>query len=202
MEKTSITILLPAGRLPLELMQKVNELVREHDFCLYLSQQQNLRLINVDKEKVDEIKEALAPLKLTFKQPGLFPLPRVCVGSPHCNMGNIDTEELSSKIMDRFGDREKTKAKLKISIAACPLDCSWSKNSDIGIVASKVGYTVYAGGKGGSATKTGRRIKVKIDEQELLDTIATLVEFHDRKTKSKQRLFKLLSDPEFPFAEV
>jgi len=198
----SITVLLPAGRLPLDIMKTAQELAEKHSFGIYLSLQQNLRLINVPEAVVKDVKETLAKLGAEFKAPGKFPLPRICIGKPHCNLGVIDTEQLSQKILQQFSDRKHTKARFKIAIAGCTIGCSWPKSSDIAIMATRRGYTVFAGGKGGLIPRAGRRIKVKITEDEVLETIAVLVDFHDKKTKAKKRIFQLLDDPEFPFAEV
>jgi sulfite reductase beta subunit-like hemoprotein len=200
-EKVSITVLLPAGRLPLELMQKAHDLAARYGLDIYLSTLQNLRLLNVPQSAAAEIKEALAALGADFKAPGKFPIPRVCVGKPHCNLGLIDTSELSGKVLARFANREKTKAKLKIAISACILSCSGTRTSDIGIVAGRNGYDIYAGGKGGPAPKIGRRIRKEVSEEEMLATVETLIAFHDSKTGSKQRMIKLLDDADFPFAE-
>ena len=198
-EGVSITVLLPAGRLPLDIMKKAQELAEHHDFGIYLSLMQNMRLINVPESAVDHVKKELAALGANFKAPGKFPIPRICVGKPHCNLGLVDTEQLSAKILDRFSSREKNKAKLKISISGCTLCCVGTKVTDISIMATRAGYSVYAGGKGGPKPQIARRIKHKLTEDEVLETIETLIEFHDRKTKTKQRMYKLLSDPEFPF---
>jgi NAD(P)H-nitrite reductase large subunit len=69
-------------------------------------------------------------------------------------------------------------------------------------MATRAGYTVFAGGKGGLIPRVARRIKLKATEDEVLDTIETLVDFHDRKTKTKQRMYQLLDNPEFPFPVV
>ncbi len=199
---TSITVLLPAGRLPLNIMKTAQELAENHSFDIYLSLQQNLRLINVPEAVVKDVKEKLAKLGAEFKAPGKFPLPRICVGKPHCNLGVVNTEQLSKKILQQFRGRKHTKARFKIAIAGCTIGCSWPKNSDIAIMATRRGYTVFTGGKGGLIPRDGRRIKVKITEDEVLETIAVLVDFHDKKTKTKKRIFQLLNDPEFPFAEV
>ena len=198
----SITVLLPAGRLPLDIMKTAQELAEKHSFGIYLSLQQNLRLINVPEAVVKDVKETLANLGAEFKALGKFPLPRICIGKPHCNLGVIDTEQLSQKILQQFSGRKHTKARFKIAIAGCTIGCSWPKSSDIAIMATRRGFTVFAGGKGGLIPRAGRRIKVKITEDEVLETIAVLVDFHDKKTKTKQRIFQLLDDPEFPFAEV
>jgi len=50
-------------------------------------------------------------------------------------------------------------------------------------MATRAGYTVCAGEKGGPIPQIARRIKRKV-------------------TKTKQRMYKLLDDPEFPFQAV
>lgn len=200
-EKISITLLLPAGRLPLDIMQMVHDLADRYDLDIYLSTLQNLRLLNVPQAAAAEIKSALAALGADFKAPDKFPIPRVCVGKPHCNLGIIDTKELTEKILAKFAGREKTKAKLKIAISACILSCSGTRTSDIGIVAGRNGFDIFAGGKGGPVHRIGRRIRKEVSEEEMLATVETLIAFHDSKTGSKQRMIKLLDDADFPFTE-
>ena len=198
----SITVLLPAGRLPIDLMKAIQELATKYSFGIYCSLMQNIRLINVPEDAAEQVKNELALLGATFKGPGKFPLPRICIGKPHCSFGLVDTEKLSNELLARFENREKTKAKFKIAIAGCTVGCSWAKNTDISIMASRVGYSVYAGGKGGMVPRAGIRIIKKATEQEVLDIVQQLVDFHDLKTKTKQRMSKLINEPDFPFSEV
>lgn len=198
----SITILLPAGRLPLDIMEAVHRLAGRYGFGIYLSTLQNLRLIGVPEDVAEEVRGELAALGAQFKGPGKFPLPRVCIGKEHCNIGIMDPADLSDKILAKFVGRPFTKAKFKIAIAGCTMCCSNVKTTDIGIMATRDGYEVFAGGKGGPFPQVGRRIARKVDEERVLAIISELVEFHDRKTDKKQRMYKLLSDPEFPFPEV
>ena len=198
----SITVLLPAGRLPLDMMKTTHKLAAQYGFNIYFSLMQNMRLIDVPEAYVDEVKKELANLGADFKSPGKFPIPRICIGKPHCNLGIIDTEEISNKIMDRFSNKEKTKAKFKISIAGCSVGCAWTKITDISVMATRSGYSVYAGGKGGYNPKFAKRIKFKATEEDVLDCIEKLVDFHDRKTKNKMRMCKLLDHPQFPFSEI
>jgi dissimilatory sulfite reductase (desulfoviridin) alpha/beta subunit len=202
LKKVSITILLPAGRLPLEIMESAHRLASQYSFGIYLSTMQNLRLINVPENATDEIKAKLAALGAQFKGPGKFPIPRVCIGKDHCNLGLVDTESLSDMILARFSGREKTKAKFKIAIAGCTMCCSGVKTTDIGIMATRDGYELFVGGKGGPFPKVGRRIEKNVNEDRLLEMIGQLVNFHDIKTETKQRMQKLLADPDFPFQEV
>ena len=200
--KKSITVLIPAGMVPIELLSKVEELARKYNLGIYLSTAQNLRLLNVRDEDEQEIKDSLLKLGVTLKGPGKFPVPRICIGSSYCKLGMVDTAELSKKILEKFNNRTDVKPKFKIAISACPASCSNALLTDIGVRAVKSGFEVYAGGKGGPHPKVGRRIAVGVDENKVLAIIEALVDFHDRKTGKKQRFAKLIDDPEFPFAEV
>ena len=76
----SLTLMLPAGRLPLPLMAKAQEVAQRYGLGIYLSTTQNLRLLGIRDEDFDAVKAELAPLGANFKAPGKFPLPKVCIG--------------------------------------------------------------------------------------------------------------------------
>ncbi len=201
-KKASVTVLLPAGRLPLEIMSVAYGLAEQYGLQVYLSTLQNLRITGVAENDVDTVKTSLAAAGAEFKGPGKFPIPRVCVGKDHCNLAIIDTEKFSHKILDHFSGREHTKAKFKIAVAGCTLCCSGVKTTDIGIMATRDGFEIFTGGKGGPFPKIGRRIARNLSDEAVLETIETLVDFHDQKTEKKQRMFKLLDDVDFPYPEM
>lgn len=201
-ETTSITILLPSGRLKPELMKKLAELVETYSLEFYLSTLQNIRLLNIPTDHVETIKNELAPLKVLLKAPGLFPIPRICVGKPHCNLGIIDTDELSNKILDHFQHRKTLKPKLKTSISACNLCCSNPKTTDLGIIATKKGLNLFVGGRGGPRPLAGKQILANATVEEVLSTMEKLFEYHEKKTKKKKRFSSLLTEEDFPFKEI
>lgn len=199
---TRLTILLPGGRLPLELLDRVNHLARKYRLEIYLSTMQNLRLMGIREEDLPVIRGELAALGAQFKGPGRFPVPRVCIGSRDCTMGVGDPEQLSRRILERFGSRPLTKQKFKIAISGCTLACSGVLTTDIGIMTTRSGYDIYVGGKGGPQPRVGRRIVRNADEEKVLSVIAELVEFHDSHTEKKQRMAKLIDHPDFPYKEA
>lgn len=201
-KELNLTILLPAGRLPLPMLNKVNELAQLHSLGLYLSTAQNLRLLGIKEEQMEGIKQELAALGADFKGPGKFPLPKICIGMPHCNLGIIDTEAFSNRITERFKDRKNVKPKFKIAVSGCTLSCSGALLADIGVVATRKGFDLYVGGKGGPNPRVGRKVGKELTEEQVLESIEKLVDFHDAKTTKKQRMIKLLDDPDFGFSEV
>ena len=197
-----LTILLPAGRLPLDIMAKASELAKQYGLEVYLSTAQNLRLMGIAEADLPVIREALADLGAQFKGPGKFPIPRVCIGKRDCTMGIGDPDRMSALILDRFFGRAKTKQKFKIAISGCTLACSGVLTTDIGLMATRNGYDIYVGGKGGPSPKVGRRIVRGATEEQALSVIQTLVDFHDSHTETKQRMIKLLDHPDFPYREA
>ena len=198
----SLTILIPEGIVPPQILRTVTELVQQYQLGLYLSTVQNLRLLDIRDEDESKIREALAAVGAELKGPGKFPLPKICVGMSYCNLGLIDTTALSRKILAAFKDKGPVKPKFKLAISGCPAACSDALLADIGIKATRAGLEVYAGGKGGPFPKIGRRIAKGADEETVLGIIARLVAFHAEKTEKKQRFAKLLEEPDFPFPEV
>ena len=200
--QAQLTIILEAGRLKKNLLNKVSELASKYNFTLYFTTSQNLRLLDINEDDLESIKSELAAAGAVFKGPGKFPVPRICVGKPYCKLALVDTEELSERIKEKFGSRTGVKPKFKIAIAACPASCSSSILTDIGVVATRSGLDIYAGGKGGPFPKSARRIARRVDADRMLEIIEQLVDYHDKKTSQKQRMCKLLDEQDFPFREA
>lgn len=196
--KTRLTILLPAGRLPLPVMAKATELAQRHNLEVYLSTAQNLRLMGINEADLPAIRAELAALGADFKGPGKFPLPRVCIGQRDCSTGIQDPAALSALILKRFAGTP-VKPKFKIAISGCPLGCPGVMTTDIGILGTRKGWEVYVGGKGGPHPRIGRRVLRDAGDEQVLAAIATLVNYHYEKTGKKQRLAKLADEPDFPF---
>ena len=193
-----ITVLVPGGLLALGNVEAITLVARKYNLSCYLTTAQNLRLLGASEENLEEIKGALTGLGLTLKGPGKFPKPKVCVGMPYCNLGLTDTFALSDKIWNRFGGRTGVKPKYKIAISGCPACCGGSMLVDIGIVATRSGFDVYAGGKGGPLPKVGKRIGRRLTEQDVVDLVGELADYHASKTENKQRMAKLVDEPDFP----
>lgn len=194
------TILLPGGLVSPATMAAINAIAAKYDLTYYVTTAQNLRLLGATEENIDAVKKDLTALGLRLKAPGIFPVPKVCVGMPFCNLGVADTFSLSDKIIARYGNRKDVKPKYKISISGCPASCGGSKIADIGIVGTRGGFELYVGGKGGPLPRIGKRVAKGLTEDEVIEAVGKLADFHAAKTPSKIRMFKLMDEKDFPFA--
>lgn len=194
-----VTIIIPGGQITPEQMATINEVTEKYSLTFYLTTAQNLRLIGASEVNIDSIKKDLNDRGFVLKGPGKFPMPKVCVGLPYCNLGLADTFSLSDRIFSRFGDRSGVKPKFKIAISGCPACCGGSKLADIGIIATRKGFDVYVGGKGGPLPRVGSRIAKGVTDDKVLEIIGTLADFHAANTPKKLRMFKLMDEPDFPY---
>ncbi len=195
----SITILLPSGRIPLSALKGVQEIAEEFSLGIYLSTAQNMRLTEVPEEHLETIKQRVLDLGLSLKKGGRFPLPRVCVGKRYCKMGKGDTLALGDAIIAAFSHREHTKPKFKIAVSGCNMCCSSAKTTDMGLIATKDGYNFFVGGKGGPHPRVGKKIAEKLNEQQVIEIMKKLVDYHESHTDKKQRMALMVDREDFPF---
>jgi len=198
MSTRHVTILVPGGKLTPGQMRTINTIAEQYGLSYYLTTAQNVRLIGATAENIDAIQSHLLNKGILLKVPGRFPKPKVCVGMPGCNLGVGDTFALSDKILARFGNRSDVRPKYKIALSGCPACCGGSKLADIGVVATRKGFDVYVGGKGGPLPRVGQRIARGLSDEQVLDVIGRLADYHAARTPKKQRMFKLLNDRDFP----
>ncbi len=199
MDRTNITVLLPAGRLPLEVMNAASELAEKHGLTVYLTNEQNLRLLEIPEDRAEEIRQKFWSLGMGLKSPGIFPLPRVCVGQGNCKLGWVDPALIARRLVERCSSAQEFKPKVKIGVSACVFSCSGATIKDIGIVATKNGFNLYVGGKGGVHPQPGRRVLKAEQEEGVLRAVKEIVDFHQANTSKKQRMAKLIDDPDFPY---
>lgn len=194
-----VTVLLKGGLISPEKMEAINAAASKYNVTYYLTTAQNLRILGLNESNLDAVKKSLTDSGLQLKAPGQFPLPKVCVGKPFCNLGLADTFALSDKILEAYGSRTEVKPKYKISISGCPASCGGSHLADIGIVTTKNGYDLYVGGKGGPLPRRGDKVAKGLSEDEVIEAIGKVVDFHAANTPKKLRMYKLLDKPGFPF---
>lgn len=199
MNNKSVTVFSPGGIFTPEQLLAIGTIARDFDLTCYMTTAQNMRLLGATEENLDRIKSRLTSEGLTPKVPGRFPKPKVCVGMPFCNLAVGDTFGLSAKILERFGNRTGVKPKYKIAISGCPACCGGSKLADIGIIATRKGFDVYVGGKGGPLPRVGQRIAKGVSDEDVLEIIGRLAYFHAARTPKKQRMFKLIGEDDFPY---
>lgn len=112
---------------------------------------------------------------------------KACAGGYICGNNQQDSFFLGIKLDERFCGR-KLPFKMIISVSGCARCCSEPHVRDIGIVASRKGYSVFVGGAAGARPRIGIKFAENLNEGEVLDTVARIIGVYEKKGRTPERL--------------
>jgi len=123
---------------------------------------------------------------------GFFIRPvKICSGGYICNNNLQDSFSLGLRL-DKIFSGKALPFKMIISVSGCPRCCSEPLVKDIGIVSSRLGYSVFVGGAAGAKPKVAQKLIDNVKEKEVVGIIERIVAFYEKKGKTTQRLGVLI----------
>ncbi|MBF0594335.1 MAG: NAD(P)/FAD-dependent oxidoreductase [Candidatus Omnitrophica bacterium] len=116
---------------------------------------------------------------------------KVCAGGYTCDNNLQDSFSLALKLDKKFAGVD-VPFKLIISVSGCGRCCSEPQVKDIGLVASRKGYAVYAGGAAGGKPRIAVKIADNVSDDRAVEIIEKIVQFYQKKGKPMERLGALI----------
>lgn len=111
---------------------------------------------------------------------------KTCVGEDFCRFGTQNSIQMGIDLEKRF-ERLQTPHKVKMSVSACPRNCSESGIKDVGVVGVDGSWEIYVGGNGGVHLRSGELlIKVKTSD-EVLEWSAAFIQHYRESAKYLER---------------
>jgi NAD(P)H-nitrite reductase large subunit len=127
---------------------------------------QRLALLGMDKEEMAKLQQELkkhireVPINgVTYVQS--------CPGPEWCKYGVLDSLALGKKL-EALSMEKPFKAKVKVGVAGCRMCCTEPYVRDVGIFASKKGWTLVFGGNGGNNARIGDIVAEGLSDEEVL----------------------------------
>jgi NAD(P)H-nitrite reductase large subunit len=112
---------------------------------------------------------------------------KICGGGFICNNNLRDSLSLGLKLDELFHGRTLP-FKLIISVSGCSRSCAEPRIRDIGIVASKKGYSIFVGGAAGARPRIGEKLIENVTEEEVIYIIGRIISLYEKKGKTPERL--------------
>ena len=112
---------------------------------------------------------------------------KLCSGGYICDNNVQDSFSLGLTLDKTFSGR-RFPFKMIISVSGCSRSCSEPLVKDIGVVASKEGYSVFVGGAAGAKPRIAQRLVDNLKENEVIAVIEKIVCFCEKKGKTSERL--------------
>lgn len=175
---------------PQELEQIVAIINRYDVPMIKITTAQRLALLGMDEEDQVRLKDELKPLTRPAAV-NSFHYVQACPGSRWCKFGTSDALALGARI-EQLSFTEPLPAKVKIAIAGCRMCCTEPHVRDVGIFASKKGWTLVFGGNGGGNPRLGDVVAEGLSDDQVIGLLQKCLAVYQQNAKFKSRTARFM----------
>jgi NAD(P)H-nitrite reductase large subunit len=181
----------PAGIVTAEHLEKVAGIARKYRIpTIKITSGQRLALIGIVPEDVAPIRKELGDAAEQAEGPCVKYV-QACLGIETCQYGVQDSIGLAGIIEGKFLNRTYP-AKIKIGVSGCPRCCGESHIRDIGLMATRKGWTVLFGGNGGTRPRFGDVVAKNLTAGEAEDLVERLLSYYRNEARPHERTARFM----------
>ena len=151
---------------------------------------QRLAILGMDEEDQMKLKAELKPLTRPVAV-NSFHYVQACPGSKWCKFGTSDAPALGARI-EQISFAEPLPGKVKVAIAGCRMCCTEPYVRDIGIFASKKGWTLVFGGNAGGNPRIGDIVAEGLTDDQVIDLLQKCLAVYQQNAKTKSRTARFM----------
>ena len=167
-------------------LRKISEALEKYGAkLLKFSESQRIVVVGLDPNKIDEFCNETG-IKLAPATGRVVRSVKFCPGNVLCVNGLQNTIEIAEKLK-KFEGMELPD-KMKIAISGCPNSCTEPAVRDIGLMGTKDGFKIFAGGSAGRKPRIGWVLAEKVKPEDAEKIVEKIIEFYKANAKRGQRL--------------
>ncbi len=151
---------------------------------------QRLALLGLDESKYEQIKAELKPLTRPASANDLDYV-HACPGSQWCKFGISDSLALGARL-EQLSLAAPLPAKVKVGISGCRMSCAGPYVRDVGIFATKKGWTLVFGGNGGGNPRLGDIVAEGLSDDQVVDLVRKCLTVYQQQAKYKSRTARFM----------
>jgi NAD(P)H-nitrite reductase large subunit len=146
---------------------------------------QRLALLGMEQEDMKAMHKELKPF-IRETVPNGVTYVQACPGEKWCRYGMADSVSLGKKL-EALSFEEPFTAKVKVAVSACRMCCTEPYLRDVGIYASKSGWTLVFGGNGGGRPRIADVIAKKLSEDEVVEFARKCLTLYQKEARPATR---------------
>ncbi len=163
-------------------LSSILEIINKYDVpATKITGAQRLALLGVEKEQMQAINKELEPY-VRETVPNSVTYVQACPGKKWCRYGQADSFALGRKLEQLSFDEPFT-AKVKVAVSACRMCCTEPYLRDVGVYASKSGWTLVFGGNGGGRPRIADVIAKKLSDDEVLELVKKCLTIYQKQAR-------------------
>ncbi|MCF8057258.1 MAG: nitrite reductase [Desulfocapsa sp.] len=151
---------------------------------------QRLALLGMEKEEMAKLQQELKSHTREIPINGVTYV-QSCPGSEWCKYGIRDSLALGKKL-EELSMKKPFKAKVKVGVAGCRMCCTEPYVRDVGIFASKKGWTLVFGGNGGNNARIGDIVAEGLSDEEVLALVKKCLSVYQKEANPHSRTARFM----------
>ena len=177
----------PAGLITSDQLRKLADVADKYNVsAIKITAAQRIALVGLKEDDIDSVWNDLgmkpgAAIGLCVRSI------KTCPGTTFCKRGFRDSVKMGLALDDRYHGMNLPN-KLKIGVSGCPNSCSDNHTRDIGLMGMPKGWTISAGGKGGTMPRLGNRLIMNVPDDKVLEMVDKIVKVYAENASGKERL--------------
>ncbi|MBW6519897.1 MAG: nitrite reductase [Desulfoarculaceae bacterium] len=172
-------------------LEEIVAVIKTYDVpMIKITSAQRLALLGMDEEDQERIKAELQPLIRPMTANNLEYV-HACPGSRWCKYGTRDSLALGARI-EQISLAEPLPAKVKVGISGCRMSCAGPYVRDVGIFATKKGWTLVFGGNGGGNPRLGDVVAEGLTDDQVVDLVRKCLTIYQQKATFKSRTARFM----------
>jgi len=178
---------IPCGVVKSDTLRKLADVADKHNAAaLKITSAARIAIVGVDENDVDAIWAELG-MSPGFAVGLCVRSTKACPGTTFCKRGMQDSLSVGLKLDEKYNGMELP-GKLKIGVSGCPNQCAETCIKDIGLVGTKNGWRLLAGGNGGGRPRLSQELTRDLSAEQALGLIDKIIELYKSNGKPHQRL--------------
>jgi NAD(P)H-nitrite reductase large subunit len=172
-------------------LEEIVAVIKTYDVpMIKITSAQRLALLGMDEEDQKRLETELKPLTRPVAV-NSFDYVQACPGSQWCKFGTSDALALGARI-EQISFAEPLPGKVKIGISGCRMCCTEPYVRDIGIFASKKGWTLIFGGNGGANPRLGDIVAEGLTDDQVIELVRKCLTVYQQNSKFKSRTARFM----------
>lgn len=148
-------------------LETILKVINKYDVpATKITSAQRLALLGMEQEEIAKLQEELKSHIRSTPINGVTYV-QSCPGPNWCKFGIRDSLALG-KELEKLSMEKPFQAKVKVGVSGCRMCCTEPYVRDLGIFASKKGWTLVFGGNGGGKARIGDIIAEGLNDEEVL----------------------------------
>ncbi|MFH2123736.1 MAG: nitrite reductase [Pseudomonadota bacterium] len=167
-------------------LEQIVAIINKYDVPMTkITSAQRLALLGMNEEDQQKLKDELQHLIRPVAVNGVHYV-QACPGSKWCKYGTSDSLALGTRI-EQLSFPEPLFAKVKVGISGCRMCCTEPHVRDVGIFATKKGWTLVFGGNGGGNPRLGDIVAEGLTDDQVVELVKKCLTVYQEKAKYKSR---------------